>query len=107
MKKTLKQGQTSPIKARVCAIQTKRMLLAFFSSKGLVYWHIVPREFTINTADIVKVIGIFMKHMKKKRRYPGGAEVIFHWENTPVRTTSLSRIGGPPTVSPVLPHPPY
>jgi hypothetical protein len=43
------------------------MLLAFFDSKGLIHLHIVPRGSTVNTMYIVKVLDVFMRHLRKKR----------------------------------------
>jgi hypothetical protein len=43
------------------------MLLTFFDSKGLFYSHIIPRGSAVNTANIVKVLDVFMKHSRKKR----------------------------------------
>jgi hypothetical protein len=99
--KNAQAGANGPNKSyyRVCAIQTKQMLLAFLSSKGLIYSHIVPREFTITTADIVKVIGIFMTHMKKKRPILVVQKWFFTGTTPLFALPLLSRIGGPPTVS--------
>jgi hypothetical protein len=60
-------GQPDQNKAKVHASQTKLMLLAFFSSTGLIYLHIIPRDSTVNVAYIVKAVGIFIEHLKKKR----------------------------------------
>jgi hypothetical protein len=61
----IRKGQPSPIKAKIPASQTKQMLLAFFDRKGLIYSHVVPRGSTVNSTYIVKVLGIFLIHLKK------------------------------------------
>ncbi len=43
------------------------MLLAFFDSKGLVYSQIIPRGSTVNAPYIVKVLDVFLRHLRKKR----------------------------------------
>jgi hypothetical protein len=51
----------------VHASQKKQMLLAFFDSKCLIYTHIVPRSASINANYIIKALGKFLVHLKKKR----------------------------------------
>ncbi len=66
-KQWIKNGKPGPIKARVQASCIKQMVMAFFDSRGLIYTHIVPRGAKINAMYIVKALGTFMKHFKKKR----------------------------------------
>jgi hypothetical protein len=66
-KQWIKKGLPGPIKAKVHASRTKQMLLAFFTSKGLIYTHIIPRGSTINANYILKAMGKFLVHLKKKR----------------------------------------
>ncbi len=61
------KGKPGPIKARIHASRTKQMILAFFDNKGLVYSHIVARGVPINVNYIVKVLGFFIKQLKKKQ----------------------------------------
>jgi hypothetical protein len=63
----IKKGQPGPIKAKAQASLTKQLMLASFDSSGLVYSHILPRGSTVNAAYIVKVLNVFMKHLRKKR----------------------------------------
>ncbi len=81
------------------------MLLAFFDSKG--YSHIVPRGFTINLVYILKFLGIFTKHMKKKRPILVGRSWFFHWYNTPFHTAAIIQDGLTAHSVQVLCHPPY
>jgi hypothetical protein len=43
------------------------MLLTVFDSKGLIYSHIIPRGSSVNPAYIVKVLDVFIMHLRKKR----------------------------------------
>jgi hypothetical protein len=75
------------------------MLVAFFDNKGLVYSHIVLKEAIIYAAYIVKVLDVFMKHLRKKG-LPWWSRDGFFIGTTPLFTPpSLSRIGSPPTAS--------
>jgi hypothetical protein len=85
----IEKGQPGPIKAKVQASQSKQMLLTFFNSKGLIYKHIIPGGSTVNTAYIVKVLDIFMRHFKKKRPVMAEQPWFFHWDNAPVHTAAI------------------
>jgi hypothetical protein len=76
-KQWIKKGKPGPIKARVQAICVKQMVMAFFDCRGLIYTHIVPRA-KINAMYIVKALGTFMKHFKKKRPEMVSRERFFH-----------------------------
>jgi hypothetical protein len=88
-KQWVEKGQPGPIKARVHASRTKQMLLAFFDSKGLIYTNIVPRGTMVNANYIVKALGTFMQHLKKKRPEMVPREWFFHWDNVPVHTAAV------------------
>jgi histone-lysine N-methyltransferase SETMAR len=106
-KQWIKKGQPGPIKARVHASRTKQMVMAFFDSKGLVYTHIVPRGATINAIYTVKVLGIFMKNLKKKRPAMLQQEWFFHWDNAPVHTAAVVKNWLAANAVQMLQHPPY
>jgi hypothetical protein len=61
----IEKGKPGPINARVHASSTKQMVMAFFDYKGLIYTHINPRGDKVNAIYIVKVLGTFMKHLRK------------------------------------------
>ncbi len=97
-KQWMAKGKPGPIKARIQASRTKQMILAFFDNKGLVYSHIIPRGVPINADYIVKVLGLFMKQLKKKRPAMVAQQWWFHWDNAPVHLASGVQ---------VIRHPPY
>jgi hypothetical protein len=66
-KQWLKKGEPEPIKAKVHEMRAKRMVLAFFDAKGLIYTNYVPRGTTVNARYIVEALGSFLKILKKKR----------------------------------------
>jgi hypothetical protein len=88
-KQWIAKGKPGPIKARVQASRTKQMILAFFDNKGLVYSHIVARGVPINANYIVKVLGLFMKQLKKKRPAMVAQQWWFHWDKAPVHTAAV------------------
>jgi histone-lysine N-methyltransferase SETMAR len=98
-KQWIEKGQPGPIKARVHASRTKQMLLVFFDNKGLNYTNIVPRGSMVNANYIVKALGTFMKHLKKKRPEMVSKEWFFHWDNAPAILLPSSKRGWPPTTS--------
>jgi histone-lysine N-methyltransferase SETMAR len=106
-KQWIKKGLPGPIKARVHASRTKQMVMALFDSKGLIYTHIVPRGTTINAIYTVKVLGIFMKNVKKKRPAMVEQEWFFHWDNAPVHTAAVVKEWIAANGLQLLPHPPY
>jgi histone-lysine N-methyltransferase SETMAR len=83
------------------------MFLAFFDCKGLIFSHIVPKGSTVNAIDIVKVLDIFMKHMKKKRPALVDQGWFFHWDNAPVHTAAIVQDWLTAHSFQVLRHPPY
>ena len=93
------KGLTRPLKARVAASRVQHMEMAFFDSAGLIYTHIVPKGKAVNAAYIVKVLGLFMKRMRKKR--PQMVEQGFVFTGTTLQSTLLLSlpIGLPPGTS--------
>jgi hypothetical protein len=84
----IKKGQPGPIKAKVHASQTKQILLTFFDGKFLIYSQIVPRAPLSVQPKIVKLLDIFMTHLKE-RPILVAQELFFHWDNAPVHTTTI------------------
>jgi hypothetical protein len=68
----IEKGKPGLIKAS----RTKQMILAVFDSKSLVYSHIKARCIPINALYIVKVLGLFIKQLKKKRPCDVGPGVV-------------------------------
>ncbi len=93
------KGQPEPIKARVHANRTKQMLLAFFDNKGLIYTNIMPRGSIVNANYIMKALGTFRKHLRKKRPEMVSEEWFFHWDKAPSIPLASSKCGWPPTTS--------
>jgi histone-lysine N-methyltransferase SETMAR len=106
-KQWIAKGKPGPIKARVQAGRTKQMILAFFDNKGLVYSHIVTRGVPINADYIVKVLGLFMKQLKKKRPATVAQQWWFHWDNAPVHTAAVVQEWLAAHGVQVIRHPPY
>jgi histone-lysine N-methyltransferase SETMAR len=106
-KKWIQKGKPGPIKARVHASRTKQMVLAFFDSKGLVYTHIAARGTSINATYMVKVLGKFLKHFRKKRPVMADREWFFHWDNAPVHTAGDVQDWFAANSIQLLSHPPY
>jgi hypothetical protein len=86
----IKKGQLGPIKAKVHASQTNQILLGFFDGKGLIYSQIVPRAPLSIQPKIVKLLGIFMKNLKK-RPILDEQELFFHWETPLFKVPPSSR----------------
>ncbi len=103
----IKKGQPGPLKAKVHASRTKQMLLAFFDCKGLIYSHTVPKGSIVNAMYIVKILDIFMKHMKKKRPVLVDQGWFFHWDNAPVHTAPIIQDWLTAHSVQVLRHTPY
>ncbi len=59
---------------------TKQTVLALFNLRGLIYMHIIPRG-TINATYIIKPLGQFLEHFKK-RPAMAHQQWWFSWENT-------------------------
>jgi hypothetical protein len=57
------------------------MILAFIDSKSMVYTHIAARGVSINGSYIVKVLGLFMKQLKKKCPAMVAQQWWFQWDN--------------------------
>ncbi len=106
-KKWIAKGKLGPIKAKVQASRTKQMILAFFDSKGLVYSHIFARGVPINGNYIVKVLGLFMKQLKKKRLAMVAQQWWFRWDNAPVHTVAVVQEWLAAHNVQVIRHPPY
>jgi histone-lysine N-methyltransferase SETMAR len=83
------------------------MVMAFFDCRGLIYTHIVPRGAKINAMYIVKALGTFMKHFKKKRPEMASREWFFHRDNAPVHTATVVQDWLAANKIQVLEHPPY
>jgi histone-lysine N-methyltransferase SETMAR len=83
------------------------MILAFFDNKGLVYSHIVARGVPINADYIVKVLGLFMKQLKKKRPVMVAQQWWFHWDNVQVHTAAVVQEWLAAHNIQVIRHPPY
>jgi histone-lysine N-methyltransferase SETMAR len=83
------------------------MILAFFDNKGLVYSHIVARGVPINANYIVKVLGLFMKQLKKKRPVMVAQQWWLHWDNAQVHTTAVVQEWLAAHNVQVIRHPPY
>jgi hypothetical protein len=83
------------------------MLVAFFDNKGLVYSHIVLKESIIYAAYIVKVLDVFMKHLRKKRPLLVEQGWFFHWDNTPVHSAIIVQDWFTANSVQVLRNPPY
>jgi hypothetical protein len=64
------------------------MVMAFFDSKGLIYTHIVPKGQPVNTNHIVTVLGMLLRHLRKKRPDLIAQQWWFHWENAPAHTAA-------------------
>jgi hypothetical protein len=88
-KQWIEKGKPGSIEARVQASRIKQVILAFFDSKGLVYSHIVARGVLINTNCIVKVLGLFMKQLKKKRPAMVAQQWWFHRDTALVHTVAV------------------
>jgi histone-lysine N-methyltransferase SETMAR len=82
------------------------MLLAFFD-KGLIYTNIMPRGSMVNANYIVKALGTFMKHLRKKRPEMVSQEWFFHWDNAPVHTAAVVKTWLAANSIQLLQHPPY
>ena len=85
-KQWLKKGTPSPVKAKMVASRTKKMVLAFFDSKGLIYTNIVPKGETVNAEYIISALKLFWGHLCLKRPELHKNRFIFHWDNAPVHT---------------------
>ncbi len=106
-KRWVKKGSPGPLKARVAASRVKHMVMAFFDSAGLIYTHIVPKGIAVNAAYIVKVLGLFMKRMRKKRPQMVEQGFVFHWDNAPVHTAAVVADWFAARNIQRLEHPPY
>jgi histone-lysine N-methyltransferase SETMAR len=107
LKQWIKKGKPGPIKARVQASRIKQMVMAFFDCRGLIYTHIVPRGAKINAMYIMKALGTFMKHFKKKRPEMASREWFIHWDNAPVHTAAVVQDWLAANKIQVLEQPPY
>ncbi len=65
------------------------MVMAYFDCQGLIYTHIILRGAKINAMYIMKALGTYMKHFKKKRPEMASRERFFHWDNVPVHTAAV------------------
>jgi hypothetical protein len=63
--------------------------MAFFDCWGLIYIHIVPSRAKINAEYIIKALGTFTRHFKKKRPEMVSREWCFLWDHAPVHTTAI------------------
>jgi histone-lysine N-methyltransferase SETMAR len=55
------KGPAGPIKAKVQASRSKKMILAFFDSKGLICTNHMLRGTTVNANYIMDALGKFLK----------------------------------------------
>jgi histone-lysine N-methyltransferase SETMAR len=72
-----------------------------------VYSHIVARGVPINANYIVKVLGLFMKQLRKKRPAMVAQQWWFHWNNAPVHTAAVFQDWLAARNVQVIPHPLY
>ncbi len=68
--------------------------------------HIIPRG-TINATYIIKTLGQFLEHFKKKRPAMAHQQWWFSWENAPVHTAASVKEWMAVKGIQVLEHPPY
>jgi hypothetical protein len=88
-KQWLPKSQPGPIKAKVQASRTKKMVLAFFNAKGIIYINYMPKGTTVNGNYIMEALGKFMNIFRKKRPIMAEGQWFFHWDNAPVHTAAV------------------
>jgi hypothetical protein len=104
---TVKKGHHGTIKARVHASSTKQTLLLFFDNKGQIYTNIMTRGSMVNANYIVKTLGTFMNHLRKKWLEMVSQEWVFHWDNALVHTAAIFQMQMAAYNIQLLQHPPY
>jgi hypothetical protein len=70
------KGVPGPMDSKVHATMTKKMVLTFFDSLGVVYNHHVPKGKTVNSVSIVKMLQEFLRKLEKKRPYIEPGELV-------------------------------
>ena len=82
-------------------------MLAFFDSMGLIYTNMVPKDETVNAANILKTLDTFLVHMKKRPQLAQQG-FHFHWDNAPaVHTVVVTKDWFVAHAIPVMEHAPY
>jgi hypothetical protein len=84
-----RQGSAWAHKGKGSRQPNKTDVVAFFDNKGLIYTNIVPRGSMVNANYIVKAMGTFMKHLRKKRPEMVSQEWFFHWYKAPIHTAAI------------------
>jgi hypothetical protein len=74
----VKKGQPGPRKAKVYATRTKKMVLVFFTAKGVIYTNYVPKGKTVNTEYTKKALARFLKVFKAKRPIMSSQDWFLH-----------------------------
>ncbi len=77
-KQWTKKGLPGPVKAKVHAIRSKQMVLAFFNNEGLIYANYVPKGQMVNVNCVVEALRKFLAVFKKKRPNMAAGE-WFRW----------------------------
>ncbi len=79
-KQWVKKGQPGPRKARVLETQSKKMVLAFFDTKGVIYTNYIPNGETVNAKYVKKALVRFLKVFREKRLIMSSKDWFPHWE---------------------------
>lgn len=106
-KQWVPRGTPGPIKGKSQQSREKRMVLAFFDNRGLIYSNIVPKSSTVNAKYIIDALKIFYKRLREKRPEKADAGIILHWDNAPVHTAASVRDYLAARGQEMLEHPPY
>jgi histone-lysine N-methyltransferase SETMAR len=106
-KQWVKKGQPDPRKAKVHATRTKKMVLVFFDTKGVIYMNCIPKGETINAKYVKKALARFLKVFKVKRPIMVSQDWFLHWDNALVYTATTFQEYLAPKGVKMLCHPPY
>jgi hypothetical protein len=87
-KQWVKKGQPGPRKVKVHGTRTKKMVLAFFDAKGIIYTNYVPKGETVNAEYIKKALARFLKVFKANKPIMSSQDWFLHWDNAPVHTAA-------------------
>ncbi len=71
------------------ANKSKKIVLAFLNSKGLIYTNHVPRGALVNANYLVDVLGKFLQVFKQKRPAIVATMWRLHWNIAPVHTAAM------------------
>jgi hypothetical protein len=102
----VKKGQPGPIKARVHARRSKKMVLMFFNANGVIYMNYILKGETVNAEYIKKSLARFLKIFRKKRPITS-QEWFLHWDNSPVHTAATVQDYLEAKGIKTIRHPPY